>query len=234
MKLFYTPDIEQSNLLPDEEANHAIKVLRLKKDDEITLMDGKGFFYEAKINDIRGKKCEVEITGKSAWEKTWRYTLHIAIAPTKNIDRTEWFIEKAVEVGIDKITFIKSEHSERKAVNMDRIMKIAVSAAKQSLKGTLPEINGMTDFNDFVRAATEKNRLIAHCYDTPKTMLKDIRTNDESCLIMIGPEGDFSEKEIAEAAECGFAPVSLGENRLRTETAALVSCITVNIANQRP
>lgn len=234
MKLFYTPDIEQSYLLPDEEANHAIKVLRLKKDDEITLMDGKGFFYEAKINDIRGKKFEVEITGKSAWEKTWRYTLHIAIAPTKNIDRTEWFIEKAVEVGIDKITFIKSEHSERKAVNMDRIMKIAVSAAKQSLKGTLPEINGMTDFNDFVRAATEKNRLIAHCYDTPKTMLKDIRTYDESCLIMIGPEGDFSEKEIAEAAECGFAPVSLGENRLRTETAALVSCITVNIANQRP
>lgn len=233
MKLFYTPDIATDNALPEDEARHAVKVLRLAEGDEITLMDGKGNFYDAVISLISGKRCEVRIVHERPWQKPWQGCLHMAVSPTKNMDRMEWLVEKAVEMGIDRITFLACEHSERKVVKTDRIEKIVVSAAKQSLKGTLPVVEGMVPFTEFIESCTAAHRFIAHCYDTRKRLLRDELVPGEDTVVLIGPEGDFSMAEVEAASAAGFVPVSLGECRLRTETAALMSCAAMALANQK-
>lgn len=232
MHVFYTPDIQTRPELPEEEAAHAIRVLRLEAGDEVTLTDGKGCFYRAEINAASNKRCLVNILETLPQEPLWQGHLHLAMAPTKNMDRTEWFAEKATEIGFDELTFLNCHFSERKVIKTERIRKILVSAIKQSLKAQLPKLNEMTDFNRLVRQPFSGQKFIAHCYEGEKPLLKDIVRRGEDALILIGPEGDFSEEEVKLAVEQGFRPVSLGRSRLRTETAALVACHILNLCNQ--
>ena len=232
MHVFYTPDIQTRPELPEEEAAHAIRVLRLEAGDEVTLTDGKGCFYRAEISAASNKRCLVNILETLPQEPLWQGHLHLAMAPTKNMDRTEWFAEKATEIGFDELTFLNCHFSERKVIKTERIRKILVSAIKQSLKAQLPKLNEMTDFNRLVRQPFGGQKFIAHCYEGEKPLLKDIVRRGEDALILIGPEGDFSEEEVKLAVEQGFRPVSLGRSRLRTETAALVACHILNLCNQ--
>ena len=232
MHVFYTPNIQERAELPEEEAAHAIRVLRLQTGDEIMLTDGKGNFYRAGITATGGKRCLVNILEVQPQEPLWKGHLHIAIAPTKNMDRTEWFAEKATEIGLDELTFLNCRHSERKVIKTDRINKILVSAIKQSLKARLPKLNEMTGFDSFIRQSFPGQKFIAHCYPGEKPLLKDIVQPGEDALVLIGPEGDFSEEEVAGAEACGFTSISLGRSRLRTETAALVACHILNLQNQ--
>ena len=232
MHVFYTPDIQNRAELPAEEASHAVRVLRLQAGDEVTLTDGKGNFYRAEISVASNKRCLVNILETQPQEPLWQGHLHIAMAPTKNMDRTEWFAEKATEIGFDELTFLNCRFSERKVIKTERIQKILVSAIKQSLKARLPRLNEMTDFNKFVRQPFNGQKFIAHCYEGEKPLLKDILKQGEDALVLIGPEGDFSEEEVKTAVAQGFQPVSLGRSRLRTETAALVACHILNLQNQ--
>ena len=205
MHVFYTPDIQKTNELPEEEAQHCTRVLRLSIGDEITLTDGKGSFYKAEITAATNKRCLVAIKETIFQKPLWPCHLHIAMAPTKNMDRNEWFAEKATEIGFDK----------------------------QSLKARLPKLNEMTDFNKFINQEFKGQKFIAHCYEGEKPLLKDVLKAGEDALVLIGPEGDFSEGEVEKAIERGFTPISLGKSRLRTETAALVACHTLNLLNQQ-
>lgn len=232
MHVFYTPDIQVSNELPEEEAQHCTRVLRLNIGDEITLTDGKGSFYQAEITAATNKRCQVAIKETRYQEPLWPCHLHIAMAPTKNMDRNEWFAEKATEIGFDELTFLNCRFSERKVIKTERISKILVSAIKQSLKARLPKLNEMTDFHTFIQQDFEGQKFIAHCYEGEKKQLKEALTPGEDALVLIGPEGDFSEEEVQKAIEHGFVPISLGKSRLRTETAALVACHTLNLMNQ--
>lgn len=232
MHVFYTPDIQTQAELPEEEAAHAVRVLRLQAGDEVTLTDGKGNFYRAEISAASNKRCLVNILETQPQEPLWQGHLHIAMAPTKNMDRTEWFAEKATEIGFDELTFLNCRFSERKVIKTERIQKILVSAIKQSLKARLPLLNEMTDFSKFVRQPFSGQKFIAHCYEGEKPLLKDIIRRGEDALVLIGPEGDFSEEEVRLAVEQGFQPISLGRSRLRTETAALVACHILNLQNQ--
>ena len=232
MHVFYTPDIQNRAELPAEEAAHAIRVLRLQAGDEVTLTDGKGNFYRAEISVASNKRCLVNILETQPQEPLWQGHLHIAMAPTKNMDRTEWFAEKATEIGFDELTFLNCRFSERKVIKTERIQKILVSAIKQSLKARLPLLNEMTDFDKFVRQPFNGQKFIAHCYEGEKPLLRDILKQGEDALVLIGPEGDFSEEEVKLAIEQGFQPISLGRSRLRTETAALVACHILNLQNQ--
>ncbi|MDR3261854.1 MAG: 16S rRNA (uracil(1498)-N(3))-methyltransferase [Tannerella sp.] len=232
MPLFYAPDIACHPVLPEEEAAHALRVLRLNAGDEITLTDGKGFFYLATMVRAHPKNCEVTVVKR--WKPApWRsYRLHVAVAPTKNIDRMEWFVEKAAEIGIDAITFLNCRFSERREIKTARLEKTLISAIKQSQQATLPALTGMTDFRTFVKQPFDGRKFIAHCEKGEnKPLLKQAYPTGEHALILIGPEGDFSPEEIALAIQSGFTPVSLGENRLRTETAALVACHTIHVSN---
>ncbi len=232
MHVFYTPDIQACPELPEEEAQHCTRVLRLAAGDEITLTDGKGNFYQAEITAASHKRCLVSIKETIFQEPLWNCHLHIAMAPTKNMDRTEWFAEKATEIGFDELTFLNCRFSERKVIKAERIEKILVSAIKQSLKARLPKLNEMTDFGKFVRQEFKGQKFIAHCYEDEKPLLKDIVNKGEDALVLIGPEGDFSAEEVQTAIDNGFTPVSLGKSRLRTETAALVACHILNLTNQ--
>ena len=246
MFLFYTPNIATEHFLSEEESAHCVRVLRLTTGDNILLTDGKGTTYEARIINPNPRRCEFDILSSERQQKTWNYRLHIAIAPTKNADRLEWMVEKCTEIGIDEITPLLCRFSERKKVNLDRLQRVMVSAAKQSLKAYMPQLNPMTDYNTFIRQATEQQRFIAHCYKDDKTQLanaveiSDFRfqnlefrsehgTFPNSILILIGPEGDFSEQEVQDALSLGFQPVALGNERLRTETAGVVACHTVAV-----
>ena len=232
MHVFYTPDIQTRAELPEEEAAHAVRVLRLEAGDEVTLTDGKGCFYRAEISAASNKRCLVNVLETLPQEPLWQGHLHLAMAPTKNMDRTEWFAEKATEIGFDELTFLNCRFSERKVIKTERIQKILVSAIKQSLKTRLPKLNEMTDFNKFIRQPFNGQKFIAHCYEGEKPLLKDIVRRGEDALVLIGPEGDFSEEEVKLAVEQGFQPISLGRSRLRTETAALVACHILNLCNQ--
>lgn len=232
MHVFYTPDIQNRAELPAEEAAHAVRVLRLQAGDEVTLTDGKGNFYRAEISVASNKRCLVNILETQPQEPLWQGHLHIAMAPTKNMDRTEWFAEKATEIGFDELTFLNCRFSERKVIKTERIQKILVSAIKQSLKARLPRLNEMTDFNKFVRQPFNGQKFIAHCYEGEKPLLRDVSKRGQDALVLIGPEGDFSEEEVKLAIEQGFQPISLGRSRLRTETAALVACHILNLQNQ--
>ncbi len=219
--------------LPEEEASHCIRVLRMKEGDSIRLTDGKGCFYDAVISAVSGKRCMVHIERKEQQEQLWNGYLHIAVAPTKLMDRNEWFVEKAVEIGVDEITFLKTDHSERDVIKMERIEKIAVSAMKQSQKATLPVLNGMTQLRSFIEQGFDGDKYIAHCEPGSKVLLQDALTPGHNSLVLIGPEGDFSPAEIEMALKAGFKPISLGPSRLRTETAALVAVHIMNLAGQK-
>lgn len=232
MHVFYTPDIQTSNELPEEEAQHCTRVLRLNVGDEMTLTDGKGCFYKAAITAATNKRCLVAIKETLPQLPLWPCHLHIAMAPTKNMDRNEWFAEKATEIGFDELTFLNCRYSERKVIKNERIEKILVSAIKQSLKARLPKLNEMMDFDSFITQPFEGQRFIAHCYKGEKPLLKKVLKPGENALVLVGPEGDFSEEEVRKAIERGFIPISLGKSRLRTETAALVACHTMNLLNQ--
>lgn len=234
MHIFYTPDIRVNPELPEDEARHCIKVLRLTAGDEILLTDGNGKFYRAAVDIITGKRCTVNIIEETVWEKPWENYIHIAVAPTKNLDRMEWFAEKATEIGIDEFSFINCRHSERRVLKTDRIERIVVSAVKQSQKAVVPKINEMEDFMSFITRPFNGRKFIAYCFEGRKDMMRDLLRKGENTLVLIGPEGDFSEEEVSAALQAGFEPVSLGGSRLRTETAALVSCNMVNILNQKP
>lgn len=233
MHVFYTPDIATSCEMPEEEAGHCLRVLRLTTGDEVTLTDGKGNFYKAVISAATNKRCQLKIMETLPQEKGWNGWLHVAMAPTKNMDRTEWFAEKATEIGFDELTFLNCRYSERKVIKTERIEKILVSAIKQSLKANKPILNEMTDFNKFITQDFKGQKFICHCYEGEKKLLKEALVPGEDALILIGPEGDFSEEEVAKAMDAGFQPVSLGKSRLRTETAALVASQTLNLFNQK-
>lgn len=228
MHVFYTPDIQTSPELPEEEAQHCVRVLRLSAGDEITLTDGNGNFYRAEITASTNKRCLVKILETIPQEPLWSGHLHIAMAPTKNIDRNEWFAEKATEIGFDELTFLNCRFSERKVIKTERIEKIVVSAIKQSLKARLPKLNEMIDFDKFIAQEFTGQKFIAHCYEGEKPLLKNVLKSGEDALVLIGPEGDFSEEEVTRAIEKGFRPISLGKSRLRTETAALMAVIMIN------
>lgn len=232
MWLFYTPDIADDMELPQEEAGHCIRVLRMKEGDRLRLTDGKGSFYDAEITSATGKRCMVHILGKESQPRLWNGDLQIAVAPTKLMDRNEWFVEKAVEIGVNRITFISTEHSERDVIKMERIEKIAVSAMKQSQKAALPVLEGMVRFRDLVQDGFKGDRFIAHCEPGRKELLQDVLVGGHDARVLIGPEGDFSPAEIKMALEAGYRPVSLGPSRLRTETAALVAVHIMNLAAQ--
>ena len=233
MQLFYVPNISGAEVILDEtESKHAIRVLRLSEGTQIQLIDGNGGFYEAKIIDPNPKKCKLSITQSNLNFGKRNFRIHIAIAPTKNIDRFEWFLEKCTEIGIDEITPLLTKHSERKIIKPERLEKILVAAMKQSLKAYLPKLNALTQFKELITKTKVKNKYIAHCYKGNATHLKNLTKKSEDTLILIGPEGDFSLKEIQLANENGFEEISLGSSRLRTETAGVIACHIVNLANE--
>ncbi len=218
--------------MPESESQHCARVLRKKEGDSLFITDGKGYFYRAKLFQANPKSCVVTIEEEMEQPKGWDYNLQIAFAPTKNLDRMEWFVEKATEIGIDTFSPLKCRYSERKNINATRLEKIMVSAMKQSQKSRLPQFENIIKFEEFIKQPFEGQKFIAHCYDSIKTPITQICKRDTNTLILIGPEGDFSEEEIAKSIEHGFTPISLGDSRLRTETAALVACHTVHVINQ--
>lgn len=234
MNQFYAPNILTDNTLPEEESHHAVKVLRLQAGDSVLVMDGQGTMYHATIAVAHPKHCVVNSLERVDTPPTRNYYLHIAIAPTKNIDRLEWFVEKAAEIGIDEISPIFCTFSERKVLKTDRIEKILVSAMKQSMQPYLTKLNEPCTFKDFIKRASafDGQKFIGHCHSGGKEMLAKAVKPNGRYLIMIGPEGDFSENEVAESVSNGFTPITLGDMRLRVETAALYSCSIVSIKNQ--
>ena len=225
MQLFYCPEIlENSYYLNSEESKHCIKVLRKNEGDLINLIDGVGGFYEVRLTIASQKKVYFEIV-KSWKEEVRDYKLHIAIAPTKNNDRLEWFLEKATEIGIDEITPIICQHSERKVVKEERLKKIILSATKQSLKAKIPKLNSAISFKEFCSNKQEADCFIAHCEQQEKTNFNSVVAKNS--IVLIGPEGDFSPQEIDLALASNYTPISLGNSRLRTETAGLVACHTI-------
>ena len=232
MHVFYTPDIAVSPELPEEEAGHCLRVLRLGVGDEVMLADGKGTFYRAAISAASGKRCQVRVTETLPQEPFWKGRFHLAMAPTKNMDRTEWLAEKATEMGLDELTFLNCRFSERKVIKTERIEKIVVSAMKQSLKAWKPVVNELTDFGAFVGRDFPGQKFIAHCYEGEKPLLKEALEPGQDAVLLIGPEGDFSPEEVAKAEAAGFRAVSLGKSRLRTETAALVGVMTFQLKGE--
>lgn len=231
MQLFYAPDIKGDEYtLSEEESRHCTKVLRLNIGDDIILTDGNGVFYKTKLFEINSRKCKLQI--KSIENQEARtFKLHIAIAPTKNTSRFEWFLEKATEIGIDEISPIICQHSERKHIKIDRLNKIIVSAMKQSLKAYCPVLNEAITFNKFIKKSYNHNKYIAYCETDTEEQLKKIYNKPNDALIMIGPEGDFSKEEVALSEDAGFRKINLGKSRLRTETAAIVACHTIILLN---
>lgn len=235
MQLFYNPDLIESTTeitFDKIESRHIVRVLRKKEGSILHITNGKGFLFDAKISFAGDKKCIADIINVQEKPKPWHYYLHIAIAPTKNNDRIEWFLEKATEIGIDEITPIICSNSERRFVKLERFEKIIQSAMKQSLKFTLPKINEPVKFNDFINKNLDGTVCIAHCEEQEKNLLKDVINPSEKTTILIGPEGDFSSQEITKALENKIIPISLGESRLRTETAALVAVQNISFINQ--
>lgn len=235
MQLFYTPDIDPANphyFLNEEESKHCIRVLRLEKGNEVQLIDGKGGFFTAVIQDAHPKRTILQIiSAVTAFSKRNHY-LHIAMAPTKNIERMEWFLEKATEIGIDEITPIICQRSERKEVKTDRLNKIITAAIKQSIKAYHPVLNEPVSYKQFITKSFEGQKFIAHCENTEKTAMKAELINNGRYLILIGPEGDFSPDEINDSLHNNFKAITLGDSRLRTETAALEACFEVNFLNR--
>lgn len=257
--IFYVPDAgPDSGELPPEEAGHAVRVLRMKEGDELTLADGQGCFFDARITLASAKHCRYEVEQRWDDAKLWLGKIHLAVAPTKNMDRMEWLAEKATEIGMDQMTLLRCANSERKAVKTERLEKIVVSAMKQSHKAFKPIVQELTPFSQFISQPFSGKKFIAHCYDpqdlgyepdtaeascgpaegknlhlSARNFLGDLLTREDDALVLIGPEGDFSTAEVKAAMAAGFIPVSLGESRLRTETAALVAVHLMYLAKRR-
>ncbi len=229
--LFYCPNILESPVLPEEESYHCVKVLRTQEGEMVTVTDGKGSFYHCELVQAHPKQCIVAIRHQDEAATQRSFSLHIAFAPTKQMDRNEWFLEKGTEIGIDRFTPLFCRYSERKEIKVERLRKIAVSAMKQSMQAYLPEVEKMIPFEALVKRPFQGRKFIAHCHDLPKEELGQIYRKGENALILIGPEGDFCEGEVAQAIEQGFESVSIGETRLRSETAALVSMHTIHVIN---
>ncbi|WP_454804424.1 16S rRNA (uracil(1498)-N(3))-methyltransferase [Mucilaginibacter phyllosphaerae] len=235
MQLFYTPDINPSlpqYFLSEEESKHAVRVLRLNVGDEVTLIDGKGGLYKAEIKDAHPKRTILQINSVTTGFNKRNHYLHIAVAPTKNLDRVEWFLEKATEIGIDEISLIITQRSERKEAKVERLDKIITSAIKQSIKAYHPVLNAPVALNQFLKQPFDGQKFIAHCDEGGKTELAQSITKQSRYLILIGPEGDFTPAEVDAALQNGFKAITLGESRLRTETAALEACFEVNFLNR--
>jgi len=235
MQLFYHPDINpgtESAHFSREESRHMVRVLRKKTGDRIFITDGRGRRYESEIIDPGEKKCQVRILGSESIADPRGYRLHIAMAPTKMNDRFEWFLEKCTEIGIDEITPVLCEHSERKKINPERFEKVILSAMKQSLKYTLPRLNSIRRLEDLVASSRSEARLIAHCEEGVKKNLPELVKGKKDILILIGPEGDFAPREIELALSNGFRGLSLGASRLRTETAGVVACSQVSLIKE--
>lgn len=235
MQLFYNPNIDEQTenfFFDKEESKHIIKVLRRKDGDILFVTNGSGSIFECEITLASDNKCTVKINSFEKKE-TPKFHLHLAVAPTKMNDRYEWFLEKATEIGIQEITPIICDRSERKAINKERFDKIILSALKQCNEAYLPKLNEAISFKEFVNQQKEGTKLIAHCEETDKKTLKSVLKTNTNITLLIGPEGDFSVKEIALALENNFIPVSLGNTRLRTETAAIVACHSVVFFNEK-
>ncbi len=224
MNIFIATVEQKLATLTSEESWHCAKVLRKKTGDKIQLIDGIGNFYEGVLEIVSDKKCTANLTSGPILQEKRNYYLHLAIAPTKQIDKIEWMIEKAVEIGIDEISFISCKNSERTVIKIDRIIKIIESAVKQSLQAYLPKINDLTSFKEIINSKEADQKLIAHCYNEEKNDLKQMEFKNKSTLVLIGPEGDFSMDEVDIALKNNFKAVSFGSNRLRTETAGLYVC----------
>lgn len=234
MQLFYNPTIDETTenfSFDKEESKHIIKVLRKKDTDILFVTNGLGLLFKTEITLASDNKCTVQIRSVEKTEPS-KFQLHLAVAPTKMNDRYEWFLEKATEIGVHEITPIICDRSERKVVNRERFEKIILTAMKQSNLLFLPKLNEALTFKEFVKRNKNGLQLIAHCEDTDKKTLKSLLKTNENITLLIGPEGDFSEKEIALAIENKFIPVSLGNTRLRTETAAIVACHSVVFFNE--
>ncbi len=230
---FFAPDITEGNLLPSDESAHAVRVLRMKAGDALVAVDGKGTRYKCEISKASPSGVEVEILSKEEVKKPWKGRIVLAVAPTKNADRMEWLVEKCVEMGIDEIVLLECAHSERRRMKTERLERIMVSAMKQSLKATLPVLRGPVAYKDFMAEEHEGEKFIAWCgEDTEKKLLCAEHRPVADVTMLIGPEGDFSPTEVEEARRKGFVPVSLGDSRLRTETAAMFSVAAVHALNQ--
>lgn len=233
MNVFYLPDAQIGAIsFPEEESKHIVKVLRMKEGDRFCVTDGNGSLYDAELIDAHPKRAMANLSNQRNGYDIRDFKVSIAIAPTKLNERTEWFLEKATEIGIDEVKLFSSYHSERRVANVDRLKKIVISAMKQSVKSKMPIVEDMVSFDKLVKQNYEGQKFIAWIDDNVKEQLCDLYKKGENALVLIGPEGDFSKEEVALAKEYGFIPVSLGEARLRTETAAVVACHTIQLINQ--
>ncbi|RIV20652.1 16S rRNA (uracil(1498)-N(3))-methyltransferase [Fibrisoma montanum] len=236
MHLFYQPDVQTVPCLTDDESRHAVKTLRLGVGDTIAVTDGHGNRFSAVITKADPRQCAFRITGQQSTPSR-PFSIRLCVAPTKNLDRIEWFVEKAVEVGIERISFFFGQHSERRVLKLERLEKIAVAAMKQSLQSWLPQLDEAVSFDNLLKTVGEDQRFIAHLpeqsanTDEPPAHLLRAATSGGQYTVLIGPEGDFSERELQAATTAGFRMVTLGQNRLRTETAALVACQILTILN---
>lgn len=237
-RFFYAPEAATTEELPEDEATHAMRVLRLKEGDEMMLMDGNGTFYRAEVTLAATRRCMYRIVETMPQQPQWKANLHIAIAPTKMMERMEWMVEKATEIGINEFSFLNCKFSERKVMKTARLDRIAVSAVKQSRKAWKPVLHDMVTFKDFISKPMLGRNFIAHCYEeVPRTYLFDELKNmpeADDCLVMIGPEGDFSIDEVKAAVDAGYTSVHLGESRYRTETAALAALMMMQLAVTNP
>ena len=233
-RYFYVPDAANQTELPVDEAMHALRVLRLKGGDEMFLMDGVGNYYRAQVTIAATHHCYYEILEQMPQEPQWKGRVQLGIAPTKMLDRVEWMLEKATEIGVDEVSFLNCEFSERKLIKTTRLEKIVVSAMKQSHKAWKPVLNEIVSFKSFINQPHEGRKYIAHCYEeVPRTYLFDeLRkpSDSEDAIVLIGPEGDFSIDEVKMAIEAGWQSVHLGKSRLRTETAGLSAVMMMQLA----
>lgn len=229
---FFAPDIEKTLTLPESDSAHCTRVLRLNGGDEIFVVDGRGHRFRCVITEPHAKHTHIEIAEREDLPKPWKGSVTVAIAPPKNMDRLEWFAEKATEMGIDRIVLLRCRRSERKEVRCDRVEKILVSAMKQSLKGVLPELTPMTPLADFLKENFGQ-KYFGYCDEDTLRLpfTKAVRPDSEIC-ILIGPEGDFSPEEVEMCRAAGYTPVTFGDTRLRTETAALFSVAAIHVINQ--
>ena len=237
VRFFYAPDAATSNELPADEAMHALRVLRLQAGDDMMRMDGCGNFYRAEVTLAHTRHCFYNICETLPQERQWKGHLHLAIAPTKMMERMEWMVEKAVEVGVDEISFLNCQFSERRLVKIPRIDKIAVSAMKQSRKAWKTQLNDVQSFKQFIARPITGRKFIAHCYEEiPRTWLFDELTTPaetDDVTVLVGPEGDFSIEEVREAVANGYRSIHLGQSRLRTETAGLAAIMMMQLSKTK-
>lgn len=231
---FYAPDIAETGLLPEQESMHCCRVLRMKSGDTIQVTDGKGKRMQCEILESHPRHTSVEILHTDEVSPWWGFRLEVCVAPSKNIDRIEWFIEKAVEIGIDRIVLMKTSRSERKTVKVERLNKIAISAMNQSLKTTLPKITEITDFKTVIGDGFNGSRYMGYCDDSIPLLRFTDDYNGGDVRIMIGPEGDFSPEEVEAAMKAGYRPVTFGGSRLRLETAALYCTVAAHVKGDNP